>query len=48
VSVLGNSLYTSARYRKKVERWWRSDGASQAGPGASAKGRLTGRMFLYL
>src|SRR5271156_1161147 len=43
VSVVGNSLYTSARYART---WWgRGGGGSQAEPGASAKGHLANGIF---
>jgi hypothetical protein len=43
VSVVGNSLYASARYARRW--WWRGGGASQAEAGTPAKGHLADRMF---
>ena len=41
VSVIGNNLYTSARYA----RWWQGGGVLQAEPGTQAKGHLAGGIF---
>jgi hypothetical protein len=41
VSVIGSSLYASARYA----RWWRGGGVSQAEPRTPAEGHLADRMF---
>jgi hypothetical protein len=45
ISVVGDGLYTSARYAR---RWWWGGGASQAEPDASARGHLADRTLVSI